>query len=54
VIDHTDIVWAMRKVDAYHDPGVANALLTEAVREIERLRAEIVRINAEGKIEDAA
>ena len=36
--DLTDIVTAMRKVDANHEPSEANDLLTVAVTEIERLR----------------
>lgn len=36
--DLTDIITAIRKVDAYHDPSEANDLLTAAAAEIERLR----------------
>jgi hypothetical protein len=39
--DVTDIVWAMQKVDAFHDPAEANALLTAAAEEIKRLRARV-------------
>lgn len=37
--DVTDIVWAMQKVDAFHDPSEANALLSAGAEEIKRLRA---------------
>jgi hypothetical protein len=37
--DMTDIVTAMRKVDAFHDPSEANDLLTAGAQEIERLRS---------------
>lgn len=39
--DVTDIVWAMQKVDAFHDPAEANALLTAGAEEIKRLRARV-------------
>jgi hypothetical protein len=37
--DLTDIVVMMRKVDAFHDPAEANALLTAGALEICRLRS---------------
>ena len=37
--DLTDIVTMMRKVDAFHDPSEANALLTAGAQEIARLRS---------------
>ena len=37
-MDMTDIVTAMRKVDANHEPDEANCIMTAAVAEIERLR----------------
>ena len=36
--DLTNIITAMRKTDAYHDPSEANDLLTAAAGEVERLR----------------
>lgn len=49
--DMTDMVTAMRKVDAMHDPAEANALLTAGVQEIERLRQRVARLEgyAEGR-----
>ena len=44
--DMTDLVTAMRKVDAYHDPSEANDLLTAAANEIDRLRTEIAALKA--------
>lgn len=35
----TDLVAAMRKVDAIHEPSEANALLTAGAEEIMRLRS---------------
>ena len=40
-MDLTDIVTAMRKVDANHEPSEANDLLTAAAAEIERLRGRL-------------
>ncbi len=37
--DMTDIVTMMRKVDAYHEPSEANALLVAGAQEIARLRS---------------
>jgi hypothetical protein len=37
--DLTDLVTAMLKVDAVHDPSEANALLSAGAQEIKRLRA---------------
>ena len=37
--DLTDLVTMMRKVDAFHDPSEANALLTAGAEEIARLRS---------------
>jgi hypothetical protein len=39
----TDLAAMMRKVDAFHEPSEANALLTEGAKEIERLRALLKR-----------
>jgi hypothetical protein len=44
VIDLTDIVVAMRKVDAHYEPGEANDLLAEGANEIARLRGKSNRL----------
>jgi hypothetical protein len=41
MIDLTDIVNAMRKVDASHEPSEANDLLAEGANEIARLRGKV-------------
>ena len=38
--DPTDLIAAMRKVDAFHEPSEANALLAAGAKEIARLGAE--------------
>lgn len=43
-INMTDILTAMRKVDAVHDPLEANSILTTAAQEIDQLRAENTRL----------
>ena len=40
---HRLIVAMMRKVDAFHEPSEANALLIEGAKEIEKLRALLKR-----------
>lgn len=44
--DITDIVWALRKVDAIHEASEANDLLTGAADEIDRLRTDLAASNA--------
>jgi uncharacterized tellurite resistance protein B-like protein len=54
MIDLTDLVSAMRKVDASHEPSEANDLLTAGVDEILRLRALVLRLRSLGARDDQA
>ena len=54
VIDMTDVVWAMGKCDATHEPKEANDLLDGGITEIMRLRARVAKLETALRLADTA